>query len=358
MGGLVGRNERAVVNSYAHNAVAGSSRVGGLVGYLIGRGIYNSYATGAVSGNDSVGGLLGEVVGRGIYNSYATGAVSGNNSVGGLVGQNNATTIRNSYTSSKISGSSEGLIGSSSRNTFTVNASYWDVDTSKVMDDENDANGIGKTTAELQSAKIGGDGIYSDWDSDDWYSGTSSQYPVVKYTNATGIINPPACQENKATNSELPVCGTLLPAQHRIGLSNLARSSEVLILRPNFDSRIYDYELIVKNGVQQFTIVPRTFNKNAVIVLNDDSQTNPREELKDNEGTTLAIDNSDGFLLTLAVEDASASETTQTTLYSVRVSKHPFITVNDIDEDDDGLIEIRSVRRFECNSISIRRQRI
>ena len=343
VGGLVGRNEKVIVNSYAHNAVSGSSRVGGLVGYLIGRGIYNSYATGVVNGDDSVGGLLGEVIGRGIYNSYATGMVSGDNSVGGLVGRDNATTIVDSYTSSKISGNSGGLIGSSSRDTFTVNASYWDVDTSKVMDDENNANGIGKTTTELQSAKIGGDGIYSDWDSDDWYSGSSSQYPLLKYTKATGIINPPACQETRATDSALPVCGTLLPAQHRTGLSNLARSSGVLLLRPDFDSRIYDYELIVKNGVQQFTIVPRTFNLNAVIVLDDDSQTNPREELKDNEGTTLEINNSDGFLLTLAVAEPSASETTQTTIYRIQVSKHPFITVNDIDEDDDGLIEIRSV---------------
>ena len=139
------------------------------------------------------------------------------------------------------------------------------------------------------------------------------------------------------------MCGTLLPAQHRTGLSNLARSSEVLILRPDFASGIYDYELIVKSDAQEFTIVPRTFNLNTRIVLNDDSQTNPREELKDNEGTTLEIDNSDGFLLTLAVEDPSASETTQTTIYRIKVSKHPFITVNDIDEDDDGLIEIRSV---------------
>ena len=342
VGGLVGRNERAVVNSYAHNTVAGSSRVGGLVGYLIGRGIYNSYATGAVSGNDSVGGLLGEIVGRGIYNGYATGVVSGNNSVGGLLGRNNGTTIVDSYTSSKISGNSEGLIGSSSQGLFTFNASYWDVDTSKVMDDENNANGIGKTTAELQTPAIGGDGIYSGWDSDDWYSGTSSQYPLLKYTNATGIINPPACQEAEAADGGLPVCGTLLPAQHRIGLSNLARSSEVLLLRPDFDSRIYDYELIVKSDAQVFTIIARTFNLNARIVLNDDSGTNPREELGDNEGTTLTIDNSNGFLLTLAVEESAVSETTQTTRYRIKVSKHPFIAVDDIDEDDDGLIEIRS----------------
>ena len=155
VGGLVGRNERVIVNSYAHNAVTGNSSVGGLVGYLIGRGIYNSYATGAVSGNNSVGGLVGKVIGRGIYNSYATGSTTGTSSVGGLVGRNNGTTIKNSYTSSEISGSSEGLIGSSRNLSFTVDASYWDVDTSKVMDDENDANGIGKMTAELQTTKIG-----------------------------------------------------------------------------------------------------------------------------------------------------------------------------------------------------------
>ncbi len=342
VGGLVGRNERVIVNSFAHNAVSGNSSVGGLVGYLIGRGIYNSYATGAVSGNNSVGGLLGEVVGRGIYNSYATGSTTGTSVVGGLVGQNNGTTIVDSYTSSEISGSSEGLIGSSRNLRFTVDASYWDVDTSKVMDDGDNTNGIGKTTKELQTTEIGEE-IYNDWSSDDWYSGTSSQYPLVKYTKATGIINPPACRETEDAESELPVCRSLLPAQQRTGLSNLARSNEVLILRPDFNSGIYDYELILKSNVQEFSIVPRTFNQNAIVVLNDDSRTNPREELTDNESTTLEIDNINGFLLTLAVEDTSISATTQTTLYSIKVSKHPFITINDIDEDDDGLIEIRSL---------------
>ncbi len=337
-GGLVGRNLGVIVNSHTSVKVTGTNFVGGLVGgNESGSRIYNSYATGAVSGNDYVGGLVG-ISTTNISNSYATGTVSGVSSVGGLAGWVNGSII-NSYATSKISGSSQGLIGSVLNAILSVQ-SYWDVATSEVGDDNFDSNGIGKTTAELQTPAIGEE-IYSQWHHDDWYS-AAGQYPALRYTSATDIVARPACREAEGLRVELPICGSLLP-DLRIGLSNLARSNEVLLLRPDFNSGIYDYELILKSNAQEFTIIPRTFNQNARVILNDDSKTNPREELVDNEETTLEIDNSNGFLLTLTVEDSPGSMTTRTTLYRFEVSKHPFITINDIDEDNDGLIDISSI---------------
>ncbi len=340
VGGLTGRNSGVIVNSYTNATVAGTNFVGGLAGgSQSGSRIYNSYAKGTVSGNEFVGGLVG-LSQISILNSYADVAVIGSRSVGGLVG-GASNSIISSYAIGKISGRSEGLIGSVRIN-FSAIQSYWDVGTSTVRDDNNNFNGIGKTTTELQTAAIG-EGIYSRWHRNDWYS-ESGQYPVLRYTSATDIITRPACLEAEDADTALPVCGTWLPNQ-RIGLSNIARSNlpgQVLLLRPDFNSGIYDYELILKSDAREFSIIPYTFNPNAVIVVNDDSETNPRQELRSGKTLSLIIDNLNNFLLTLTVEDPLVSMTTQTTIYRFEVSKHPFITVNDIDEDNNGLIEVRS----------------
>ena len=108
--------------------------------------------TGMVSGNYYVGGLVG-VSSTNIRDSYATGAVSGGSFVGGLVGWVSGSII-NGYAIGNISGSSQGLIGGT-WNTFFVVQSYWDVDTSEVMDDEDNTNGVGNATTELQTPEIG-----------------------------------------------------------------------------------------------------------------------------------------------------------------------------------------------------------
>ena len=336
VGGLTGRNSGEIVNSYTDIAVTGINFVGGLAGSSrSGSRIYNSYTNGTVSGNEFVGGLVGSSQAS-ILNSYANAAVIGSRSVGGLVGRA-GNRIINSYAIGKISGRSGGLIGSALSNFFFIQ-SYWDVATSTVRDDNNNLNGVGKTTSELQTTAIG-DGIYRNWDSENWYS-EAGQYPALRYTGAIDIITRSACRVSESIHAETPLCGTLLPAQRRTGLSNLALSSDVgriLLLKPDFHFGIYDYNLILKSDARQFSIIPHTFNPNAVIVINDD------KELRSGQITTLTIDNSDNFLLTLTVRDTLIFATTRTTSYRLRVSKHPLITVNDIDEDDDGLIEIRNI---------------
>ena len=336
VGGLTGRNSGAIVNSYTDIAVTGINFVGGLAGSSqSGSRIYNSYANGTVSGNEFVGGLVGSSQAS-ILNSYANVAVIGSRSVGGLVGRA-GNRIINSYTIGKISGPSKGLIGSALSNFFFIQ-SYWDTNTSGVPDDGDDATGIGKMTSELQTSAIG-DGIYRNWDSENWYS-EAGRYPALRYTGAIDIITRSACRVVENRHTETPLCGTLLPAQRRTGLSNLALSSNVgriLLLKPDFHFGIYDYNLILKSDARQFSIIPHTFNPNAVIVINDD------KELRSGQITTLTIDNINDLLLTLTVRDTLIFTTTRTTSYRIRVSKHPLITVNDIDEDDDGLIEIRNI---------------
>ena len=208
VGGLVGRNDGTIINSYATGGVSGGIDVGGLVGQNNGT-IQGSYATGRVSGGAGVGGLVGANKGP-ITASYATGRVSGTQSVGGLVGLNDGTihtsyaaeyvsgkslvgglvglndaTITNSYAAGGVSGGTDvgGLVG---QNKGPITASYWDTDTSGRLTGN---HGEGKTTTQLQTPTgyITG-GIYADWNVDldgdgnndaPWDFGTASQYPAL-----------------------------------------------------------------------------------------------------------------------------------------------------------------------------------
>ncbi len=97
----------AILNS----TVSGSSRTGGLVGYLRAGTIRNCYFQGSVSGNRDVGGLVGESLGF-IEDCFAIAEVQGNRGVGGLVGTN-FSMIQKCYASGKVTGGDRcgGLVG-------------------------------------------------------------------------------------------------------------------------------------------------------------------------------------------------------------------------------------------------------
>ena len=194
-GGLVGYNYGTISNSYATGEVTSSgsdSSGGGLVGYNNQGTISNSYATGGVIASSTFsskgGGLVGNNNGT-ISNSYATGEVTAPSSSysngGGLVGYNYlGGTISNSYATGEVTSSSAsnsfggGLVG---YNVGTISGTNYFVDSSGT-------NGIGdgtcsgtctqKTLAELQaltSADV------TDWSTDNWDFGTTTQLPRVKY---------------------------------------------------------------------------------------------------------------------------------------------------------------------------------
>ena len=114
VGGLTGANYRGTItNSYAAGSAEGERRVGGLVGYNRGSRITNSYATGSAKGGWNVGGLVGYNRDSSITNTYATGSVKGQwGNGGGLVGYRYSGTItNNSYwdkTTSKVGTSAGG----------------------------------------------------------------------------------------------------------------------------------------------------------------------------------------------------------------------------------------------------------
>ena len=128
VGGLVGRSNGSIGDSYATSNVSGVSNVGGLVGRSNGS-ISDSYATGTVEGNLEVGGLVGTQSGDAkVINSFAFGAVRGEDQVGGLVGLNEGQ-ISNSHATGEISARSStattigGLVGQLT-GSGTVNNSF------------------------------------------------------------------------------------------------------------------------------------------------------------------------------------------------------------------------------------------
>ena len=110
VGGLAGFNDGSISNVSVSGAIAGSLRIGGLVGQNnTGRSINNASASGTVtvSGAGYAGGLVGVNLGS-ISGSFATVAVTASGAAtspfGGLVGWNNGASaiIQNSYATGSV----------------------------------------------------------------------------------------------------------------------------------------------------------------------------------------------------------------------------------------------------------------
>ena len=187
VGGLVGSASGRVVGSYVTGTVSGTGEsAGGLVGANWGRPIVASYAAADVTGGRSnTGGLVG-LNRAAVTASYATGRVAGEDGVGGLAGSNGST-ITASYATGPVFGEYDvgGLVGRDLFRGTVVTASYWDTTTSRRT---TGAGGEGRSTAALQTP-TGYSGIYSQWNvdldgdgvnDDPWHFGTNAQYPVLQ----------------------------------------------------------------------------------------------------------------------------------------------------------------------------------
>ena len=147
VGGLMGKNEGTASNSSSTSSVIGNTRVGGLVGQNSDT-VSDSYATGSVTGYDYVGGLAGRNEDP-MSNSYSTGNVTGYDHVGGLVGWNDNTgTVSDSYSTGRVTCTEDvgGLVGWN--DTGNVYDSFWDTETSG---QDTSAGGTAKNTTEMQS---------------------------------------------------------------------------------------------------------------------------------------------------------------------------------------------------------------
>ncbi len=168
VGGLVGKG-REVDIRYAYvsgvNVSGKFDNVGGLVGKGREVDIRYAYVSGVdVSGNVTVGGLVGDGYRSDIRYAYVLGgSVAGDDEVGGLVGIGGGQDgqIYYSYVAAGFvlgsGGDIGGLIGIADAQ-ITVNASYWDTETTGQL---TSAGGDGQSTVQLQGASF--TGIYALW---------------------------------------------------------------------------------------------------------------------------------------------------------------------------------------------------
>ena len=341
VGGLVGWNRGTIMNSYATGSVSGNSDVGGLVGDNRNATIMNSYATGSVLGNSDVGGLVGWNKGT-IMNSYATGSVLGNSDVGGLVGWNRGT-IMNSYATGSVSGNSDvgGLVGDN-RNATIMN-SYWDVNTSGI---QTSAGGTSKTSVELKAANApneDSDKPYHGWSITNWDFGTSSQYPILKYTDNPNTDSS-ECRTTSAsdTTTDLPVCGSLLSPALRYGLSELQLVKGDL--SPAFDVVVPNYRGTVVSSASTIRFRPITVNPDAEVYITVNEEARGIAMRSGDESGMISL-NTDG-ITTITIEVENGGETTPTVIYTLFLNYYEFS--GDVDRDDDGLIEIDNLESLNA----------
>lgn len=125
-GGVVAKNSGEVLVSAASGRVTGEGRVGGLVAKNRDGGVVRgSHANATVSGERSVGGLVGKNAGGTIRTSAATGTVNGSSGVGGLVGSGSGDgRIVSTYATATVTGSEYvgGLVGEARSNVTDVYA--------------------------------------------------------------------------------------------------------------------------------------------------------------------------------------------------------------------------------------------
>jgi len=196
VGGFMGSNWGIITQCYSTGAVRGAGSIGGFVGENLSI-VDRCYAEGPVGGEAYVGGLVGENYQGQVTDCRSRGEVSGNWSVGGLVGQNGALTeagkqaiVTRCYSAGAVHGQNYvgGLAG---RNLAAVTASFWDIRTSGQT---TSAEGTGKTTAEMQTAKTfleagwdfvgktanGAEGI--------WWISEGKDYPRLSWQGPAGMV--------------------------------------------------------------------------------------------------------------------------------------------------------------------------
>jgi hypothetical protein len=132
IGGLTGQNSGIIAECLAIGQVSGASKVGGLVGWNTYAGVIaNSFAVNAVSGSSrGIGGFVGFNSGW-IQNSYSAGEVSADLFVGGLIGCNLGDRVLSSFWNTETSGHSfsAGGVGFTAEQMTVLNSysqSTWD----------------------------------------------------------------------------------------------------------------------------------------------------------------------------------------------------------------------------------------
>ena len=354
IGGIVGTNYGAVINSSAKGNVAGRNYVGGLAGYSFGP-ITNSYAHSNAVAKTSVGGLVGynhnriEFEGGGfITNSYAGGSAEGVFHVGGLVGYNDGGTITDTYAIGNVVGSINvgGLVGSNNGTVAGVVAGSY---------------GGGRVTAAGNVGNLVGNNAGT-------VTNELGTTPTLNYASGThnnirddGEPSDSIGFITCGAEVRLPECGTPLPEQDQPGdigalvLSELVfQESFRYILEPPFDPTKTSYELVsLANNSRGTYLSKATTNNPAAVITVKVGERTPINRVSSIPSDSpsipgLSIGHNDLQTGNIEITVTAPDQTPKT--YTIALPAQPDLTgipscqidnnVLDIDKDNDGLIDI------------------
>ncbi|MFD0715620.1 S-layer homology domain-containing protein [Paenibacillus sp. GCM10027626] len=200
IGGLAGKNNGEINESYVKGTVTGADEVGGLVGHNAGE-IHHTYSTSRVTANvnfGKAGGLVGYNDEGEIHHSYAGGEVTANNTegvAGGLVGVNE----------------------SSGR----VNNSYWNISAYDTIPPD---NGVGTPVTEDEMKQRG---TFNDWDfTDVWYLYNGETFPFLQWEDPLEMVD---VQLDSTTLNIGETAQITVTARHQQGTFNGTFSAEYAV---------------------------------------------------------------------------------------------------------------------------------
>ncbi len=309
----VGLRDVSVTGANGSAALVGASKTGTVIN--------TSFSTGTVAGAWGTGGLVGHNEGT-VEASYSAATVSGTISVGGLVGnsQNSGASIKNSYAYGAVtqSGSQHlgGLVGHSHTNA-TITDSYWDT-TVTAAAGTTTTGATGKTTTQLQTP-VDYTGIYATWDDSDvggtsandtpWNFGESGQYPALSFG------------------------GHRTATQWSAEANLTALTVSVGTLSPSFTESLTAYTMEVSPTTASLTVTPTLHTATSSVTVNGNTVTSG--------SPSAAIALTAGAVTDITIVVTATSGSTNT--YTIAVTR-----LKDYDDDDDGLIDIRTHQQLNA----------
>ncbi len=343
-GGIVGILRGLSVtmaDSYSTAAVTGSNDVGGVLGRASSINLTRSYSTGPVSNTNSdggrhrVGGLVGFANGATIEYGYSKSAVSApwnaSTDVGGLVGSADGGQVREGFAAGSVQygnyaafpGDLGGLVGSASGGATVDSDAYWDSVATTAATSA--GGGTAKTTSQLRSetdATVNADtytGIYSTWADSSWHFGNEIEYPaLVADFDGDGASSWAEFGTQRDTSAP--------SVTNPIAAHTIAVSGQASVHIESAGAEVFD---VGTQGALTYTV--------------SSSDSTAATAVLDTTGTVITIT---GVAAGAAEVSAVATDyygQTGTATFAVTV-----VTLLDYDLDDDGLIEVGSLRQLNA----------
>ena len=171
--------------------------------------------------------------------------------------------------------------------------------------------------------------------------GTREQYPTLKYIPIPTSVLASDSAQSYATcatatsgDSALPTCGTLL-ADRQNGLDELVLLAQSDIsISPAFARSVTDYEVLIAGDDRRLRLIATATDRNAVIGIAVNGRTIDANIKSGTTGSVILLDSDNTNRITVEVRGKAVDYYTLNTIY---------IPFKDVDEDDDGLIEIRKL---------------